>query len=287
MVVTNNFIIAFSSLIFTVMMYANIGGIHAFGAFNSRQLFAITSGNRLASGGRSTSLHMKYKKVFVAGASKGVGRHIVDKLVAKGSDVVALVRDDASLQELNAIQGVSAVKGDAFDYKTVEGAMDGCDAAVTTLGKGNVATGEKRVDYEGNSNVIEAAGILGVTRLILVTSVGCGSSKDAVPPSVLEVLKDTLAAKERAENLLIKYYTNMNWTIIRPGGLKSEPATGGALLTEDNTLAGVIHREDVADLVVRSLESPSTERKILTAVDPTIASAFNVEGRKVEEFVLA
>lgn len=108
-----------------------------------------------------------------------------------------------------------------------------------------------------------------------------------MPPSVLEVLKDTLAAKERAENLLIKYYTNMNWTIIRPGGLKSEPATGGALLTEDNTLAGVIHREDVADLVVRSLESPSTERKILTAVDPTIASAFNVEGRKVEEFVLA
>jgi hypothetical protein len=49
---------------------------------------------------------------------------------------------------------------------------------------------------------------------------------------------------------------------------------------------GVIHREDVADLVVRTLESPFAERKVLTAVDPTIASALNADGRKVDEFVL-
>lgn len=34
---------------------------------------------------------------------------------------------------------------------------------------------------------------------------------------VYEVLKDVLAQKEKAENVLIKYYTNCNWTIIRPG----------------------------------------------------------------------
>lgn len=39
------------------------------------------------------------------------------------------------------------------------------------------------MDYVGNNNVIEAAGILGVTRVILVTSIGCGSSKEATPPS--------------------------------------------------------------------------------------------------------
>ena len=39
------------------------------------------------------------------------------------------------------------------------------------------------VDYVGNNNVIEAAGILGVTRMVLVTSIGCGSSKEATPPS--------------------------------------------------------------------------------------------------------
>jgi hypothetical protein len=44
----------------------------------------------------------------------------------------------------------------------------GCVAAITTLG-GKQNEGQERVDYMGNSNVIEQAGILGVERIILVT----------------------------------------------------------------------------------------------------------------------
>jgi len=216
-----------------------------------------------------------------------VGKHVVEKLAAQGSQVIALARNDDAIAELNAIDGVTAVKGDAFDYKSVEGAMDGCDAAVTLLGRGaNAAEDEKRVDYEGNSNVIEAAGILGVTRVVLVTSIGCGSSSEAVPPSVLETLKEALTAKERAENVLIKYYTNTNWTIIRPGGLKSEPATGTAILSEDNLAIGTIHREDVADLVLKALTSAKTEKKILAAIDPELVSTANPDSRVVKEFAL-
>ena len=106
-----------------------------------------------------------YKKVFVAGGSKGVGRLVVDKLLSAGSEVVALVRSDEAVGELSQLDGVTAIQGDAFDYKTVEGAMDGCDAAITTLGGGHDAREDgKWVDYTGNNNVIEAAGILGVTR---------------------------------------------------------------------------------------------------------------------------
>jgi len=226
-----------------------------------------------------------YKKVFVAGGSKGVGRSVIDKLVGEGSEVVALVRSDEAVADLSSIDGVTAVQGDAFDYKTVEGAMDGCDAAITTLG-GSTEDDGKRVDYTGNANVIEAAGILGVVRLVLVTSIGCGSSKEAAPPSVFEVLKEVLAAKEKAENVLIKYYTNMNWTIIRPGGLKSEPMTNQAILTEDVKAIGSIHREDVADLVVKALVSPNTERKVLSAFDPSITSTAAVEGLEIEAFAL-
>lgn len=228
----------------------------------------------------------KYGKVFVAGGTRGVGRLVVDKLLASGREAVVLARSDESLAELNALDGVTAIKGDAFDYKSVEGAMDGCDAAISTLGQGTVADDGKRVDYEGNSNIIESAGILGVTRVVLVTSIGCGSSKAAAPPSVFEVLKDVLAAKEKAENLLIKYYTNTNWTIIRPGGLKTEPGTGKSILTENELAIGAIHREDVADLVVQALASGKTERKILSAVDPSIGSAnMNMDG--VEAFALS
>jgi uncharacterized protein YbjT (DUF2867 family) len=226
-----------------------------------------------------------YKKVFVAGASRGVGRIIVDKLLENNSQVVALVRDEAVAKELNELNGVTAIVGDAFVIKDVENAMDGCDAAVTTLGGSTAETGD-RIDYVGNNNVIESAGILGVTRVVLVTSIGCGNSREAAPPSVFEALKEVLTAKEKAENILIRYYTNSFWTIIRPGGLKSEPATGQAVLTEDNTAIGTIHRADVADLVVKALESASTHRKVLSAIDPTITSAVSVEGKTIQAFAL-
>ena len=227
----------------------------------------------------SSALCAKYKKVFVAGGSKGVGRAIIDKLLAEGSEVVALLRSDEAVAELSAIDGVTAIKGDAFDYKTVEGAIDGCDAAITTLG--GSAEGAKRVDYVGNNNVIEAAGILGCTRVVLVTSVGCGDSKEAAPPSVFETLKEVLTAKTRAENVLIKYYTNMNWTIIRPGGLVTEPMTGKAILTADNMGIGSIHREDVAALTVKVLSAANTEKKVFAAIDPSLG-----DGKSFEAFDL-
>jgi hypothetical protein len=68
--------------------------------------------------------------------------------------------------------------------------------------------------------------------------------------------KEVLEAKNKAENLLIKYSTNTNWTIIRPAGLETAPATGKAILTEDNKAISVIHREDVAALVIKVLDWP-------------------------------
>lgn len=89
------------------------------------------------------------------------------------------------------------------------------------------------------------------------------------------MLEKALKAKTLAENMLLKYYTNSEWTIIRPGGLKSDAATGTAILTESTKAAGVINRADVADLAVKALGSPKTIRKILTAVDPGVASDYD------------
>ena len=59
----------------------------------------------------------------------------------------------------------------------------------------------------------------------------------------------------------------MEWVIIRPGGLNSEPGTGKGVLTEDNKVTGIISREDVAELVVQALRSDKSVGKTLTAVD--------------------
>ena len=54
----------------------------------------------------------------------------------------------------------------------------------------------------------------------------------------------------------------MEFVIIRPGGLKNEPSTGAGILTEDNSVCGAIHREDLADLVISCLFSDNAENKV-------------------------
>ena len=71
----------------------------------------------------SESPSSKYKKVFVAGGSKGVGHAIVEKLAERGTEIVALVRSEESKKELELMVGVTAILGDAFDQKSVESAV--------------------------------------------------------------------------------------------------------------------------------------------------------------------
>lgn len=172
------------------------------------------------------SMKSKYlgtSPVFVAGGTNGVGLEVVKKLSSLGTPVRALVRRSDQKTMLESIPLVKAFIGDAADEAAVQSTMEGCIAAITTLG-GKAEQDGKRIDYIGNSNVVEQAGILGCERIILVTSIGCGTTKDAISPQVYSVLEEALVAKDKAERDL-RMYTNLDWTIIRPGGLKSEPPT--------------------------------------------------------------
>jgi uncharacterized protein YbjT (DUF2867 family) len=150
--------------------------------------------------------------IFVAGGSSGIGLQVVKQLSARGTPVRALVRRTEAVKQLEQYPGVTAFFGDAQDEEAVQKAMTGCVAAVTTLG-GKSAEG-KRIDYIGNSNVIEQAGILGVERIVLVTSVGCGNTRGAITSQVFSVLEEALIAKDKAERDL-RLYTNLVNIVLR------------------------------------------------------------------------
>jgi nucleoside-diphosphate-sugar epimerase len=202
--------------------------------------------------------------IFLAGASRGVGLEIAKCLVAQKMQVTALLRSPANRTELEAM-GIKVMTGDALDAAAVEAAMAGgapIHAAISTIG-GLPKDGE-RADYLGNKNLIDAAKA-GVQKFILVSSIGSGNTAAALPPQALETLRPVLLEKEKAENHLIA--SGMIYTVIRPGGLKSEPATGNGVLTEDCRVAGTIHRADVAQLVCQCLVSDAANNKVLSAVD--------------------
>lgn len=203
--------------------------------------------------------------IFLAGASRGVGREIAKCLTEQNQKVKALLRSQASKPELEAI-GIKVVIGDALDVVAVEQAMQGdlpIRAVISTIG-GLPKDGE-RADYLGNKNLIDAALKAGVQKFILVSSIGSGNSAVALPPQAMQTLAPVLVEKEKAEQHLID--SGLTYTIIRPGGLKSEPATGNGVLIEDYKIAGTIHRPDVAQLVCRCLFSERANNKVFSAVD--------------------
>ena len=145
------------------------------------------------------------------------------------------------------------------------------DAVVSTIG-GTPA--DPKADSEGNINLIEAAVAKGkeqgrMPKFVLVTSIGTGDSQGAPPPQVYEALKPVLVEKVKAEDKLkeLAEANGMEFCIVRPGGLKSEPATGTGVLTEDVNICGAIHRADVASLVVKCVLKDSANGKVLSCVD--------------------
>ena len=203
--------------------------------------------------------------IFLAGASRGVGREIAKCLIKQNPKVKALLRSEDSRPELEAM-GIKVVMADALDAAALEQAMLGDEpihAVISTIG-GLPKDGE-RADFLGNKNLIDAAVKAGVQKFILVSSIGSGESVVAIPPQALETLRPVLLEKEQAEKHLIE--SGLTYTVIRPGGLKSEPATGNGVVTEDYKVAGTIHRADVAQLVCKCLASDAANNKILSAVD--------------------
>ena len=203
--------------------------------------------------------------IFIAGASRGVGLEIAKCLIEQQLKVKALLRTEASRAELEAI-GIKVVLGDALNIGDVERAIltnEPVYAVISTIG-GLPKDGE-RADYIGNKNLIDAAVKAGVQKFILVSSIGSGNSVVALPPQVLQTLGPVLVDKEKAEQHLIE--SGLTYTIIRPGGLVSEPATGNGVLTEEPRISGSIHRADIAQLVCRCLNSERANNKVFSAVD--------------------
>jgi uncharacterized protein YbjT (DUF2867 family) len=213
--------------------------------------------------------------VVIAGATRGAGLELARLERQRGRMVIALVRPGSDAAGLRRI-GADVIWGDALDRSDLPRLFEGLPTAydvVSTL-SGHADDG-RRVDDIGNINLMDAAmaaGLLG--RFLLVTSIGCGEMARYRSERAIAAFGAAVDARTRAEEYLRR--SNLFWTILRPGGLRSAPATGCGMLTTDPEMHGSITRDDVAQLVFRTLRDPSTVHKAFAAVDLSEARSVNV-----------
>ena len=194
-------------------------------------------------------------RIAVVGGHGQIARLLHPLLRDAGHQPVALVRRREHADALQA-QGVETrlldiEESTESDFAT---AFDGCEAVVFAAGggpDGNI--GRKRtVDLEGSLKSIAGAGKAGIARFVQVSAI---SVDEPLPADVEPVWKAYVEAKRDADAALRA--SDLAWTILRPGRLTDEPATGRVALGDD-VERGEIPRADVAAVVAAVLDDDRT-----------------------------
>ena len=208
--------------------------------------------------------------ILILGSTGPTGEMLTQRLCAAGQHVVVIHRSDSRRTDFES-WGARVVSGDAFDRSGYMAAIQDvaaeCSVLLNLLGGNPFQPPETWPDCTGNVNAIDGAVAAGLSRFVFVTSVGTGASWRYVPEDAY--IRPIIELKSKAEDHLKS--TQLDWTIIKPGGLGPPDyriATGDPLITENHGVRGLIDRTDLADVILRVLadDSGATVHKELYAV---------------------
>jgi len=209
--------------------------------------------------------------VLVIGANGQIGSRLIRLLAHEGKhQVKAMVRKQEQGEQLRA-EGIEPVFANLEDRVDVlVEAIKGSDAIVFAAGSGGSTGLDKTllIDLDGAVKTMEAAEKAGVKRYVIVSAMQAHNRDNWS-----EAIKPYYAAKHYADRMLET--TGLDYTIVRPGGLKNDPGTG-RISAEENLEPGSIPRDDVAAVIAAVLEDRNTYRRAfdLTSGDTPISEAF-------------
>ncbi len=194
-------------------------------------------------------------RVVIAGGHGKVGLRLARLLGEREAHPIGLVRKREYEAELIAVGAHPAI----FDLESGTAAelaeiLRGADAVVFAAGSGPGSGAERKdtMDRGGAVLLADAAELAGVRRYLMVSSMGADTGPT---PDHDEVFAAYLTAKKAADDDIRA--RDLDWTILRPGGLTNESGTGHILLAE-HTARGQISREDVAAVLMALLDEPRT-----------------------------
>ncbi|WP_431801339.1 SDR family oxidoreductase [Halobacillus andaensis] len=205
-------------------------------------------------------------KVLVVGANGQIGKHLVSFIQEHDSlEAKAMIRKQEQVSFFENLGAETAVVDLEDGIETIAKAAEGVDAVVFTAGSGP-STGKDKtilIDLDGAVKTIEAAKAAGVKRFIMISSFD--TRREAIQ-AANSSFAPYVAAKHYADEWLKR--TDLDYTIIHPGMLTNDQGIGQVSAAVE-VERGEIPREDVASVIVASLENNQTIGKEFQVVGGT------------------
>lgn len=210
--------------------------------------------------------------ITVFGGTGLTGREVVYQALQQGEEVMVLARDPSKMLTPLGSAGDAAdkpitdpkltvVQGDVTNMDDVEKVIkDGVTGVIVSLGGKTADVGETMLT-DGTGNVIAAMKKVGAKRIAVVSSIGVGDSEGQAP-FFFKILMYTMMSKifkdKNAQEALFTDLkgpgADLEWSMIRPGGLTVEKPTGVINVIDGE--AGSIARADVADFCLGAILEP-------------------------------
>ena len=210
-------------------------------------------------------------RIFIIGATGGVGHRLVPLLIAAGHEVTALHRKPEQADSLRAM-GATPVQGDLMELTAgdFEPMFEGHDAVVFSAGAaGSGLERTTRIDGEAPLDVIAAMNRMSVPRLYLVSVFpDAGRGKEIKPG-----FEHYMLAKKTADAAVVA--SGLDYVILRPGTLMDEDGDGRVALAHALDY-GSVARGHVAAVLAALIDAPEISHEILELTDGTEEIAASV-----------
>lgn len=197
-------------------------------------------------------------QIAIVGGHGQVARHLLVELRRTEHTPVALVRKEDYRDELEKrgaqVRLLDIEQQDAAGFAA---AFEGCAAVVFAAGGGADGNIDRKrtVDLEGSLKSIEGARLAGISRFVQISAIGVD---DPLPSDTADVWRAYVEAKRDADAALRT--SDLDWTILRPGRLTDDPATGRVTLGPAVPRRDV-PRADVAAVIAAVLDEPASVRR--------------------------
>lgn len=213
-------------------------------------------------------------RIVIIGGHGQVALLLAPLLTAAGHEVTSVVRNADHAADV-AATGATPLVADVerLDVDGLAGHLAGHDAVVWSAGAGGGDPERTQaVDRDAAIRSMDAAAAAGVRRYVMVSYFGAGPDHGVPADSSFHAYAEAKAAAD--EHLTS---SDLEWTVLGPSALTSDPGTG-LIEAGPGVTGSQVSREDVARVAAAVLDRPGTVGLVI---------AFNAGSTPIDEALAA